>query len=154
MARGFNSSIVDECLKQDKTKKYLFKKLVQLLRQDIKKMCSGEVKSVFQNKSTEILGKFSWEMLVNELSANAPTLFEVLKGCTTTKKTRTNRAATIGMCAAIVLQFHYHRMSLVQRILSLILYAGHSAKLVGQYSGDTTHTSLLFHYRCMNVFKK
>ena len=130
VARRFHSSVVEECLKQDETRRYLFQKLVRLLRKEVKRMCSDEVKSVLQSKAAKSLSEFSWGKLINELSANAPTLLHVLQGCTITKAPRVNRTATIGMCAAILLQFRYRNMNLVQRILSLILHAGHSAKLV------------------------
>lgn len=121
---------MEECVKNPTTKRFLVKKLVQLLRKEMKKMCSDDVCSVLQNKSSEALCKFSWESLIKELSNNAPILLHILQGCTKTRKPRINREATIGICAAILLRFRYARMSLVQKILSLVLYAGHSAKQV------------------------
>lgn len=130
VARRFHSSVADECLKQSETRKVLFQKLVHLLRKDVKRMCSNEVSSVLQDKKAKALSDFTWQKLMVELAANAPTLLQVLQGCTFTRTPRKNRVATIGMCAAILLRFRHQRMNLVQRILSLILHAGHSAKLV------------------------
>lgn len=92
--------------------------------------CSRNVQSILQNKDAKALKDFSWEKLTNELAANAPTLFHELQGCTITRAPRVNRDATIGMCAAILLRYRHNRMNLLQRILSLILHAGHSSKLV------------------------
>ena len=47
-----------------------------------------------------------------------------------TRKPRTNRNAVIGMCSAILLKFRNSKMSMVQKMLSLILYAGNSGKQV------------------------
>ena len=79
------------------------------------------------------LGLFRRKNLIKELPQHAPTLLHVLKGCTLTKHKK-NRNATIGMCAAILLRFRNQKMNLLQRIISLILYAGHSAKMVHLYS--------------------
>ena len=130
VARGFNRSIIRECFSNTTTKKELYWKLVQLLRREIKNMCSEKVNSLLLDKSSGALSEFSWEKLKNELSSNAPTLFCILQGCTMTKVPRSNRDATIGICAAILLRFHYPKMSLVQRIISIVLYTGHSAKQV------------------------
>ena len=130
VARGFNHSIIRECFSNTTTKKELYWKLVQLLRREIKNMCSEKVNSLLLDKSSGALSEFSWEKLKNELSSNAPTLFCILQGCTMTKVPRSNRDATIGICAAILLRFHYPKMSLVQRIISIVLYTGHSAKQV------------------------
>lgn len=128
-----------------KQRKVLLKKLIQQLRKEMKCMCSKEVHSVLQDKSAKILAKFSWESLISELAVSAPILLQVLRGCTMTRNPHSNRDATIGMCAAILLKFRLPTMSLVQRILSLILYAGHSAKMV-------CYCSDLEIYTCMNLF--
>ena len=130
MARSFNHSIIRECFSNSTNKKQLFWNLVQLLRREIKNMCSEKVNSLLLDKSSGALCELSWEKLKNELSSNAPILFCILQGCTLTKVTRSNRDATIGICAAILFRFHYPKMSLVQRIISIVLYAGHTAKQV------------------------
>ena len=43
------------------------------------------------------------------------------------QKPHMNREATIGICAAIL---RYLKMNLAQKIISLVLYCGHSAKQV------------------------
>ena len=49
---------------------------------------------------------------------------------TWTRNSYINRDAIIGICTAMLLKYRYSKMSLVQRILSIILYAGHSGKEV------------------------
>ena len=101
-----------------------------MLQRDIRGMCSKRINSVLHNKSAAILRQFTWDSLMKELAQHAPTLLHVLKGCTLTSRKKENQDATICLCAAILLRFRNRNMNLLQRILSLILYAGHSAKLV------------------------
>ena len=52
----------------------------------------------------------------------------ILSSITKTKSERANQNAIIGMCATILLKHRYSKMSLVQKIISTILYAGHTSK--------------------------
>ena len=130
IARRFNSSVIDECLKQEDTRKNLFKKLINLLQEDIRRMCSSKVNSILQNKTADALKQFSWDTVMKELVQHAPTLLHVLRGCTFSKKNKDLINGTTCVCAAIIMHLKNQKMNMLQRILSLVLYAGHSAKLV------------------------
>ena len=103
-------------------------------------LCSSESKSILRASSLEALNSFTWEKLSSELSAKAPTLYAVLDACVNVKRRgkvtpesksrHSSRHAVLGMCAAIILRNRHHHMNLVQRIVSLILHGGHSAKQV------------------------
>ena len=95
---------------------------------DETKMCSHKVDSILQR--TSALSSFHWIDLMNELEAHAPTLLTVLNSATRIWCDRCNRDGAIGMCAALLLKFRYNRTSLVQKVISTILYAGHSSKRV------------------------
>ena len=69
-------------------------------------------------------------MVLQELHVHAPNLLHLLNSITSTKTDRDNQKAIIGMCASILLKHHYSKMSLVQKIVSVILYAGHTSKQV------------------------
>ena len=73
---------------------------------------------------------FTWEKLLDELKHNAPTFLGFLQTCVHTSTLRSNSEAVVGICAAIILKHRYNRMNLVQKILSLILHAGHAGKQV------------------------
>ena len=68
------------------------------------------------------------------MTNEAPTLLALLEFCTYTRKPRVNRMAVLGMCVALLLKFSFHKMCLVQKIISLILYAGHSGKQVNKHA--------------------
>ena len=64
---------------------------------------------------------------------HAPTLLAILYSCTKTKQPKSNREGVIGMCAALLFKLRYHCMSLVQKLVCTMLYAGHSGKQVSKY---------------------
>ena len=127
MARSSNSALATEALKNPTTKRYIVKKVGILLRKELVSMCSDKTKSVLKTLSLE---EFTWKHLISELSTTAPTLYSLLLSCTHTRKPRQNRDAVIGVCCAVLLKFRYSKMNLWQKIVSLILYAGRSGKMV------------------------
>ena len=85
---------------------------------------------MLRTHSKHMLLEFNWDALKTELLVNAPILLSILEACTHTKSPRTNSTAVIGMCAALILRHRFTKMCLLQKMVSLILYAGHSDKQV------------------------
>jgi len=119
-------AVVDHCFKDDKIKDHAVNKVASMIHDEIKKMCSHTVNSILQR--TSATSSFQWVDLINELEVHAPTLMTILNSATKTRCYRCNRSGVIGMCAAMLLRFRYSRMSLVQKLISIILYVGHSGK--------------------------
>ena len=113
------------------TRKYLNASMSRILHKEIRKLCSTDAKCVLNPEHSNCsLQDFTWDRLLEDIAANAPMLLAFLQACTRTKKPRTNRKATIGICVAILLKFRFNKMCLVQNIIALILYAGLSGKQV------------------------
>ena len=99
-------------------------------------MVSDHTSSVLRNQNTESMENFTWDPLLDELQVHAPYLFQLLSSFTQTKSERENQMAIIGVCASILLKHRYSKMSLVQKVISLLLYTGHASKQVrAQISG-------------------
>ena len=96
----------------------------------MKVMVSDKVNSILRSQSANELKPFDWNLLIEELTLHAPYLLNILTGITKTNTPRTNQSAIIGVCTAILLKHRYNRMSLVQKILSIVLYSGHASKQV------------------------
>ena len=73
---------------------------------------------------------FIWDVVLLELHVHAPNFLHLLNSITSTKTDRDNQKAIIAMCASILWKHRYSKMSLVQMIVSVILYAGHTLKQV------------------------
>ena len=130
IARKSNKAVAEECMKSEGIRKYILQHLGVLLRRELKTVCSENVNSVLKHKFEPEHNLFCWDALHQELSIHAPLLLRVFTECTQTRHKRTNRTAVIGMCCSILLKYRYMKMSAVQRIISIILYAGHSSKMV------------------------
>ena len=130
VARGSWKSTVLETLKDKNGLKYCLKKIGVMIRNEIKRLCSQAVNSILSSQSVSDMNDFTWDKLHCELAANAPVLHTILQESTITETPRPNRKAVVGMCASLLLKHRCCKMSLVQKIMSLILYSGHSGKQV------------------------
>lgn len=59
---------------------------------------------------------------------HAPTILAIFRACT--GKNKENSEGVIGLCFAMLLKLHYSRMSLVQKVISVLLLSGHTSKQV------------------------
>ena len=148
IARKSKATIVRECIKDPTMFKYIINKISRILQSELRRMCAVEVNSVLKQQLPKNFSEFTWDILIKEAEVYAPVLLAILNACTTTKTPRSNRLGTIGMCIAILLKYRYDKMCLVQKILSLILYAGHSGKEVCMY-----HFNLLYYFECLGISK-
>ena len=110
-------------------------------------MCSDTAASVLKSDKKEDLSAFSWNKLTQELSRHAPTFLSILKECTKTRVTRANNEAVVGICAAI-LKHRFNEMSLVQKIVSIILFHGCASKLVSQHEYAHAYGEWMIHFHC------
>ena len=130
VARGSRYAIADECLSQPLTQKYVLKKIGVLVGKELRNMCSDSTRSVLKSQDTSDLCEFTWHQVICELDKNAPIFLNLMNSMTYTTTQRANRSAVIGICAGILLKHRFSNMCLLQKLLSLILYAGHCGKQV------------------------
>jgi hypothetical protein len=127
------------------------------LRQEVKTMSSQGANSILKSPNTEHLKEFTWDMILSELSMFALLLKSLLCFATKTRTPRSNTDAVIGMCAAMMFKHRNPNMNLVQRINSLVLYAGQAPKKVMFFHPLNTCIVVLDElpliYRCMSVYK-
>ena len=93
-------------------------------------MCSDKVNSILASQSESDMKTSRWKNLMSELSENDPVFISLLQSCTWTRNSYINWDVIIGICTVMLLKYRYSKMSQVQRILSIIVYAGHSGKEV------------------------
>ena len=130
VARRSKSAIVAEVFEDPISREFMLRKFGVLLRRELTLMCSEKTKSILNSQCMLDLQEFSWKKFLSKMASNAPLLLSILQSCTYTRKRRLNQNAAIGMCSAILLKLRYSKMSMVQRIVSFILYAGNSGKQV------------------------
>ncbi len=116
--------MISECFKDHIARSHILNKLGQVIRHEIKAMCSGSTNSVLKSLDTNDLEMFTWDSVLSELKLHAPVLTDILFSCTKTRVQHRNQTGTVCFIASIIIKQHYRRMNLVQKIISLILYAG------------------------------
>lgn len=143
VARGSFKAIAMQCIKHPTIAKFVVKQLSTTIRREMGMMASG---SILQSQNIKNIKNFSWDLILEEMKVYAPMLLQLLTGLTTTKSLRLNQKATIGTCAAILMKHRNAKMSLVQKIISMILYAGHASKQVCNCYNYHDCNSLLHNY--------
>lgn len=134
VARGNRLAIARDCIRDPDLRRNITRTMAQLLREEVKALCSDRVMSVLRGKPHSNLTSFTWDTLLSEMQQHAPTLLGLLTVCTRKgkwKESTINKSkAVIGLCTALLCKLHHPGMSLVQKLLSVILYTGHSSKKV------------------------
>lgn len=105
----------------------------KILVSEVQALCSDSFQSVLRSKDVNDLKTFTWDRVLSEAQDCAPTLLQLLESCTRPASgglPKPNRKAIIGLCICILCRYRRPSMSLFQKIISLILYSGHSAKQV------------------------
>ena len=160
------ASIARQVLAHGRVRKGILANLCKVIKKEVACMCRNSASSILQDSSPTALQSFNWETLISELNNRAPTLLQLLRGAINTKrcqylrKSRTYRvpdAAIVGMCSAIILRHKSHKMNLVQRLLSTILYMGHTNTLVCLtpiFYYNTAYTVIIMINLFMQVFDR
>ena len=132
MARGSSVSVALECVKDKKTQKHVVAAVGRIIKKEIKELCSSRVKSMQRSHDSNTLKQFNWDAIVDEANKHAPNLTLILMECTRSgrKKSKAEQKSIVGLCLSLLCKHRNPKMTLFQRILSLVLYAGHSAKQV------------------------
>lgn len=112
------------------SRKALVKIVGRTLTKEVAAMCSKKFNSILRAKNRDSMLKFKFRTVLIELKNQAPTLLSLLQSCMKTKTPRVNCNLIIVMIAAMICKHRDSKCSLVHRILSLAMYAGHSAKQV------------------------
>lgn len=123
-------SFSNQCAQNACTRKAMIKTVSCILSREIAGICSDKHHSVVRSKSIEVLSSFDCKEIIDELCSHAPTLLSLLRACLKTKAPRSNEDLILAVISGIILKHRRPSCSLIQQVISLILYAGHSAKQV------------------------
>ena len=110
-----------------RTNKYVLSALVNQMRAEMKTICSINCNSVLRSDN-KALKNFSWEQLWGEFMQQTPSIvlfFETLLPKSDHK--------FLAFLISIILKCRCKHMSLVQRVMSVLLYANGTSKQVSIY---------------------
>ena len=104
--------------------------LGNMIHKEVKTIASKKVESTLLFKSKNCITNFKWATVHGEMVSHTPLLCKILTAATKTRAEQQNQAAVIGICFAVIMKQRNPTLNLLQKIISLILYSGHSSKLV------------------------
>ena len=104
-------------------------KVGRVIKKEMKETCSDAKQSVFKDKSLSAMEKFNWGKLAVDLRQTAPVMAVILENSIASKSTDEPTLKTeirMTVAAGILLQGFSERASLVQHVVSLLLFSSHS----------------------------
>ena len=152
--RRSRSSIACQAMQDVRIRNKVVVRIGKLMSKEMTCFTSLKVGSVHRNCSADTLKEFAWKDLLQELESEAPISLSLFKQCAHVKRRRhkkhdkSGRSAcrlldedtAICMCFAVLLRSRSQRMSLVQRLMSMLLYGSHAPKQVHRYVVVTRST--------------
>ena len=146
--RRSRSSIAFQAMQDVRIRKKVVERMGKLMSNEMTSLTSLKVGCVLRNCSGDTLKEFVWKDLLQELEKEAPVSLSLFKQCAHVKRCghtqrgKSGRSArrspdeetAVGMCFAILLRSRSQRMSLVQRLVSMLLYGSHAPKQVCMFT--------------------
>lgn len=145
VARSSHKTIAVECMKNKASCNHAIAIISSTIHKEIRTIASTNTQSILHCKSKDSIKNFEWRNLQMEFTKYAPVLFRILTAATKTRVHRPNQFTVIGMCFAMILKHRNPKLNLLQKIVSLILYSGHSSKEVSQGAIHAVIAILLLH---------
>lgn len=135
--------MIKEFLGDETMRKIVVSQVGYLLRREIRVLCSDKFGSMMKKQSVL---KYSCDEVIKEMENGAPNLLEILQICTRFQRRKRDcsrksstaqlpllkkrQNSTIAMCASMLCKYRCPSMSLLQKIISLVLYASSCSKMV------------------------
>lgn len=126
LGRKAHRSFAKHAMSNPAVRKYIIVGLQKFLKMEMKALCCD---SYLLTKDKESLSNFSWSDFCEIIKARAPTIHAFLEACVS-QSSSLDTTTIVGVCAAIMAKARRPSASLVQQIISIALYAGHSNKKV------------------------
>ena len=117
-------SVASTLIKNNAALESMLMGLGRKIRAERRKLCSLDHNSVLRNTS-EAVKHFSWEVVLEELQSNMPTLVKFLK-----RVFPQCSSSILCMVVSQLLKFVSPKMALVQRAISVLLYGNGASKQV------------------------
>ena len=131
LARRQGLSFAKATWQNERYREQMMRLIQSQISSEARHLCSTQNPCSLRRKTTESLMTMDWEELHDELSKIAPVLFSTMRAVLQTRAL-SQHDQKVAVCVSVaVLLFHRNRkVSLLQRVTAMILYAGHSSKSV------------------------
>ena len=127
--RGTTKSVARYCMSNSYYSKPIVLEVAKKIRHELNFTCSDTAVSILSSKETSALFGFDWNLIADEAKQHTSVLFTLLDNLFDFHN-EYQKNISIGIVYAIVCQSYRESMNLFQRLISVILYAGHCSKQV------------------------
>lgn len=110
--------------------KYLAVGMGRLMKYELNRLCSRQANSILRSRNRSDVINFPWVQVLEEVNEHCPLLLRFLNAITATKKIRSNHLHFMVTIVCLMVKYKNSHMSLFQKLVSSILYAGHSGTIV------------------------
>ena len=128
LGRAGRRSFAKHAVRDRRIRGYILTNMSKVCKNEIRQLCSES--SLLRSKK-EDLCSFSWSDVGEELNKRAPCISSLLQSCIPASSPF-NKQAIASTCIAILVKARRQSACLLQKIVSLILYAGHTSKQVSR----------------------
>lgn len=142
LAGGHIPSVAKAVMRSGSLRNAVILRVLDQLDNECVKLCQVSSPSLFSKVPLSTLEEFEWDKFIQELQERAPLLFQILSTIASRNDHRnqckTGKAHYPGICmaAAVILKERSQRMTGVQSVMSLLLFASHVDKQVRGRSED------------------
>ena len=130
IARGNWKIVVSRTLKDPVKREYIVECVGRILKYELRQLCSDKCSSLLRSNKPDDITNFKWINVIEEAQKCMPVLLKLLRKCTETPTERDNVTAVIGVIITILAKHQRPQLSLFQKVVSILLYSGHSSKRV------------------------
>ena len=127
VTRGKPSSVAKFCLSNPPYCVEILTALGNIIAGEVKQLCSDAVDSILRRKDLSSLKCFSWSEIIEEAKVHAPFMHNLLFNCSPDHQ---HKEYILGFIISLICSLQWKNINLPQRVISLILYAGHCSKQV------------------------
>lgn len=132
IARGNWKSVLSRSMKDDRKRRFILKCVGRVLKYEVRQLCSDKCEYILLSQNVE---DFNWSIVVQNAERMSPCLLYLIRQCLPYNDNGgTSNLRISGLIIAILLKQQRERASLFQKVLSLILFAGHCTKSVSYHS--------------------
>ena len=117
-------------LKDSRVFPYVASGVGKVIKCEIKKMCSTKTDSILNSKDKKHISDFPWESVKKEITQVCPALHTILQPATTSNVERSHQDEFITVLVAMLCKFRCSHMSLLQRMVSVLLFSSHTGTMV------------------------
>ena len=129
LARRSGSSFARHSMTNSLFRQGILKQIMISVRREMKGLCKKD--SIFTMNLKTALETFTWEHLLGIIRSIAPILFSVVSAALTRSRSEPPTLPLLAILC-LIMKTRSQRMSLLQRLISLIMYAGHAGKQVSK----------------------